>query len=107
MGLGLGQVMNWNWAWKIGGLGWIWVRFWSGFGNTFLRANFQQFHRNGLSKRGVYTESSSVVGSLPFGQSMSQPLLASGPFSVLPFDLPIDGTSDMQYQHLIDLAETL
>ena len=40
-------------------------------------------------------EASSVVGSLPFGQPASQPLLASGPLSILPLGLPTNGTPTM------------
>ena len=39
---------------------------------------------------------SSVIGSLPLGQSVSSPLLASGPLLTLPFSLPADGTPAMQ-----------
>ena len=52
-------------------------------------------------------ESSSVVGSFPFGQSVSQPLLASDPSPVLHFSLPIDGTPDEQYQNMMEMAQTL
>ena len=52
-------------------------------------------------------ESSSVVGSFPFGQSMSQPLLTSGPSRILHFSLPTDGTPDEQYQNMMEMAQTL
>ena len=52
-------------------------------------------------------KSSSVVGSLPLGQSVSQPLLAFGPSPVLYFGLPTDGTPDEQYQHVMELVQAL
>ena len=52
-------------------------------------------------------ESSSVVGSLPFGQSVSQPPLATDPSPVLHFSLPTDGTPDEQYQCVIELVQAL
>ena len=62
----------------------------------------------GFDTFGIHsTESSSIVGSLPLGQSVSQPLLASGPSPVLHFSLPTDGTPDKQYQHMMEMAQTL
>ena len=52
-------------------------------------------------------ESSLVVGSLPFRQSVSQPLLAFDPSPVLHFSLPTDGTPDEQYQNIMEMAQTL
>ena len=50
------------------------------------------------------TESSSTVGSLPFGQSVSQPLVVSDSSLVLHFSLPTDGTLDEQYQCMMAMA---
>ena len=38
---------------------------------------------------------------------MSQPLLASGPSLTLHFSLPTDKTPDVQFQHLLELGQTL
>ena len=45
-----------------------------------------------------------VIGSLPSGQSVSLPL-ASGPSPTLYFSIPTDGTPDVQYQYLMELAQ--
>ena len=52
-------------------------------------------------------ESSSIIGSLSFGQFVSQPPFVSGPFLILLFGLLTDGTPDMQFQQLMELAQTL
>ena len=49
----------------------------------------------------------SMIGSLPFGQSVSLPPMASGHLLVLPSGLPADGTPTMQAQHLLVLAQRL
>ena len=46
------------------------------------------------------------LGTLPSGQSMSLPL-ASGPSPALQFSIPTNGTPEMQYQHLLGLAQHL
>ena len=52
-------------------------------------------------------KSSSAVGSLPFGQSVSQPLLVPDASPVLHFNLPTDGTLDEQYQRVLELVQAL
>ena len=48
----------------------------------------------------------SAIGSLPFGQSVSLPL-ASGPSPTLHLSIPTNGSADVQYQHLMELAQAL
>ena len=50
---------------------------------------------------------SSVVGSLPLGQSSFPPPLAFGPLLTLPFSLPVDGTPAVQAQYLMVYAQKL
>ena len=50
------------------------------------------------------TATSSIIGSLPLGRSMSLPPWAFDPVPTLPFGLPADGTLAMQAQHLMALA---
>ena len=52
------------------------------------------------------TAASIGLGSQISGQSMSLPL-ASGPSLALQFSIPTDGTPEMQYQHLLGLAQHL
>ena len=65
---------------------------------TATRASDFQFTATltqGFDTFGTHSaESSSTVGSFPFGQSVSQPLLAPNPSPVLHFSLPTDGTPD-------------
>ena len=46
----------------------------------------------------------STVGSLPLGQSVSLPL-GSGPLPTLHFSIPTDEPPDVQYQHMMELAQ--
>ena len=48
----------------------------------------------------------SVIGSLPSRQSVSLPL-ASGPSPTLHLSIPTDGTPNVQYQRLMELAKAL
>ena len=52
-------------------------------------------------------ESSSAVGSLPIGQSVSQPPVVSDSSPILHFSLPTDGTPDEQYQCMMKMAQAL
>ena len=50
------------------------------------------------------TAATSAVGSLPSGQSVSLPL-GFGPSPTLHLSIPTNGPPDVQYQHLMELAQ--
>ena len=48
----------------------------------------------------------SAIGPLPSGQSVSRPL-DSSPLPVLQLNIPTDGSLEVQYQHLMETAQRL